>query len=144
MNASAASEPKTKERSSNSGRAAGAGTRAVSTILQSVGRRSCRGTRGIAATTRPRAAEIIEPWPDPVETAALLEELIKQLQRFVVFKYDTDPAAAALWIAFAWIHDAVAIHSPILAVMAPDINCGKSTMLGALKYLTPRPYAGVD
>ena len=61
-----------------------------------------------------------------------------------MFKYDIDPPAAALWIAFAWIHDIVAIHSPILAVMAPDINCGKSTMLGALARLTPRPFTGVE
>jgi putative DNA primase/helicase len=95
------------------------------------------------ATSSP-APESVELWPDAVETAALLEELIAQLKRFVVFKYDIDPPAAALWIAFAWIHDIAAIHSPILAVMAPDINCGKTTMLGALKYLTPRSFAGAE
>ena len=73
-----------------------------------------------------------------------MEELTKQLLRFIVFKYDIDPPTAALWIAFAWIHDIAAIHSPILAVMAPDINCGKSTMLGALARLTPRPFTGVE
>jgi hypothetical protein len=112
-------------------------------LAESLGEDPVAMREEFAAAAGPPATEVIEPWPEAVETAALLEELIAQLQRFVVFKYDTDPAAAALWIAFAWVHD-IAIHSPILAVMAPDINCGKSTMLGALKYLTPRPFAGVE
>ena len=99
---------------------------------------------GFAAATSPPVVESLAPWPDAVETAALLSALVEQLKRFVVFKYDIDPPAAALWIAFAWIYDIVAIHSPILAVMAPDINCGKSTMLGALARLTPRPFTGVE
>ena len=114
----------------------------LASLAEDLGEDHAAVREGFARTTRP-PPEIIVPWPEPVETAALLEGLIAQLQRFIVFKYDTDPAAAALWIAFAWVHD-IAIHSPILAVMAPDINCGKSTMLGALKYLTPRPFAGVE
>ena len=65
---------------------------------------------GFAAVTSPPALESLEPWPDPVETAVVLEELIKQLRRFIVFRHELDAVAVALWIMFAWIHD-VAVHS---------------------------------
>jgi hypothetical protein len=96
------------------------------------------------ATTRPPVAESLVPWPEAVETAALLSALVEQLKRFVVFRHDTDPIAVALWIMFAWAHD-VATHSPTLAATSPDEpDCGKSTLLGVLARLTPRPFSGVE
>jgi putative DNA primase/helicase len=44
---------------------------------------------------------------------------------------------------FAWIHS-VAVHSPNLDVTSPVPDCGKTTLLGVLSYLTPRPYKVVE
>ena len=87
--------------------------------------------------------ESVELWPEAVETAALLAELIEQLRRFIVFRHDTDATAVALWIMFAWIH-AIATHSPNLVATSPEPDCGKSTLLGVLARLTPRPVSGVE
>ena len=76
--------------------------------------------------------ESVELWPEAVETAALLSELITQLRRFIVFRHDTDATAVALWIMFAWIH-AVATHSPNLVVTSPEKDCGKTKLLGVLR-----------
>ena len=95
------------------------------------------------STSSPPDPESVELWPEAVETAALLAELIKQLRRFIVFRHDTDATAVALWIMFAWIH-AVATHSPNLVVTSPEPDCGKSTLLGVLARLTPRPVSGVE
>jgi hypothetical protein len=84
-----------------------------------------------------------ELWPEAVDTAALLEELIAQLQRFIVFRHSTDATAVALWLTFSWIH-AVATHSPNLAATSPEPDCGKSTLMGVLGRLTPRPFTSVE
>ena len=96
-----------------------------------------------ALSTCSPAPESVELWPEAVETAALLSELISQLRRFIVFRQDTDATAVALWIMFSWIH-AVATHSPNLVVTSPEPDCGKSTLLGVLGRLTPRPVSGVE
>ena len=103
-------------------------------------RRCARNSRCPPARPDPESVEL---WPEPVETAALLAELIKQLRRFIVFRHDTDATAVALWIMFSWIH-AIATHSPILVVTSPEPDCGKSTLLGVLGRLTPRPVSGVE
>jgi hypothetical protein len=89
------------------------------------------------STASPSRETAVEPWPDKVETAVLLPELIKQIQRFIVMSDDA-AITTALWTMFAWIHDAIAVHSPILAVTSADIDSGKSLLLHVLKYLTPR------
>ena len=96
-----------------------------------------------ALSTSSPDPESVELWPEAVETAALLSELIQQLRRFIVFRHDTDATAVALWIMFSWIH-AVATHSPNLVVTSPEPDCGKTTLLGVLGRLTPRPVSGVE
>ena len=54
----------------------------------------------------------VEPWPEPVSGASLLQAIVRRLKRHVIFSDDA-ARAVALWIAFCWTHDA-AIHSPIL------------------------------
>ena len=90
----------------------------------------------LAATSTP-SREGVEPWPDTVETAVILSELVKQAQRFIVISDDA-AIATALWAMFAWVHG-VATHSPILAITSADIDSGKSTLLHVLKQLIPRP-----
>jgi hypothetical protein len=84
-----------------------------------------------------------ELWPEAVETAKLLQELISQIKRFVVVHED-GAVAIALWTMMAWIHDAVATHSPILVITSAEPDSGKTTLLGLLAQLTPHPLSSAE
>src|SRR6202043_3452640 len=75
----------------------------------------------------------IEPWPEPVAGDALLRDIMRRLKRHIVFSND-EAVAVALWIAFAWTHDAVT-HSPMLLVTSAEKNSGKTTLLGLIRFL---------
>jgi hypothetical protein len=45
---------------------------------------------------------------------------------------------------FAWVHDEVATHSPILNINSAEPESGKSTTLGLLSFLTPRCVSSVE
>lgn len=79
----------------------------------------------------------VEPWPEPVDGSALLDELVATIRRFVICERHTADAAA-LWLAFTWLIDAVSV-APIANITAPLPNCGKSTMLDLFEKLTFRP-----
>jgi putative DNA primase/helicase len=49
-----------------------------------------------------------------------------------------------LWIMMAWIHDDVAVHSPILQITSAMPASGKSTMLGVISFLLPQCVATVE
>jgi hypothetical protein len=78
----------------------------------------------------------IEPWPAPVVGGPLLQSIVRRLKRHVVSN-DEAATAVALWIAFAWTHDA-ATHSPLLLVTSAEMNSGKTTLLGVIRFLLPR------
>jgi len=84
----------------------------------------------------------VEPWPDPVEARALLLELQAQLRRFVALD-DSAALAITLWTMFAWAHE-IASHSPLLILSSPDPDCGKTTCLGVIGKMTPRPQSAVE
>ncbi len=78
-----------------------------------------------------------EPWPKPVDGAALLDELVATFRRFL----DLPEGAAeteALWSVHAHAHDTAEV-SPILALTSPLPECGKTTNLEILSALVPRP-----
>jgi putative DNA primase/helicase len=79
----------------------------------------------------------LDPWPDSVDGAALLDALITAIARFCVLPPDSI-VAIALWVMFAHAHDA-AEHSPILALESPEKRCGKTTTLSIVADLVPRP-----
>jgi hypothetical protein len=97
------------------------------------------------ATSSSPPVEDSEPelWPETVETAKLLQELIDQVKRFIVVHED-GAVAIALWVMMAWIHDAVAVHSPLLVITSAEPDSGKTTLLGLLARLTPRPVSGAE
>jgi hypothetical protein len=84
----------------------------------------------------------IEPWDEPVDTHALLLELMAQLTRYVVV-HDDVAITIALWLLFSWIHE-VAVHSPLLIVTSTEPDSGKTTLLGAVGLLVPRAYSAVE
>jgi hypothetical protein len=85
----------------------------------------------------------VEPWPEPVDGDALIRDIIKKLRKHVVMPHDHG-LAIALWIILAWVHDEVAIHSPILDVTSAEPECGKSTTLAIVSFLAPRAICTVD
>jgi hypothetical protein len=78
-----------------------------------------------------------EPWPHRVNGAGLLYDLCKMFERHLVLpKYGAE--ALALSTLHAHAHDA-ARHSPILAIDAPDSDCGKTTTLKCVMRVVPKP-----
>jgi putative DNA primase/helicase len=78
----------------------------------------------------------VEPWPEPVEGAALLDEITAVIRRHAVLPPHTD-IAIALWIVLTHVIDKVRV-APILVVCSPDRRCGKSTLLALLARLVAR------
>lgn len=79
---------------------------------------------------------VVEPWPDPVSGAALLDDLAQCVRRHLVL-----PAhgyeAVALWTLHTYLVDA-ADYTPYLLVTSPVRECGKSTLLDLLLHLAHR------
>jgi hypothetical protein len=89
---------------------------------------------------RPLALPLPDPWPTPVEGAALLDEMVSVITTYVIM-----PRESAIAVALRCLHahafDASAI-SPRLFITSPEKRCGKSTLLGVIKALVPKPLPG--
>jgi len=81
--------------------------------------------------------EDVDPWPDPLDGARLLSEILTVVNRFCVLPHHSDILMAA-WVLHAWTHDAADI-SPILAFVSPEKRCGKTTALSVIGVLAPNP-----
>lgn len=81
--------------------------------------------------------EDVEPWPDPVEPAALLSEISATVRRFIICDPETADAVA-LWVTMTWLMDVVQV-APLAVITAPEKRCGKSQLLFLLGRLTHRP-----
>lgn len=86
--------------------------------------------------------EQIDPWPAPVDGAALLDEITETLLRYVAF--DAESArATALWIVFT--HSFEAFHfSPRMHISSPEKRCGKSTLLNVIDRLVSKPLLAMN
>jgi hypothetical protein len=85
-----------------------------------------------------------EPWPEPVGTAELLTELRAQLRRYIIVHDEAGETAIVLWIPFAWLHEPIAVHSPILLLEGADGGEGKTTGCGVVNFLTPRAFRAAE
>lgn len=95
-----------------------------------------RAARKQATVTRNDDGDI-EPYPQPIEPAKLLEEVVTTIRRFIVAEPET-MTAAALWIASTWFID-VAQVAPLAVITAPEKRCGKSQLLTLIGKLSRRP-----
>ena len=86
---------------------------------------------------------VVEPWPDPVDGDSLLRDIIGRIRRHIVCSHD-DALVIALWVIFSWVHEEVAIHSPLLLVTSAEPESGKTTTLNLVSYLAPRAIASVE
>jgi putative DNA primase/helicase len=78
----------------------------------------------------------VEPSADPVDGAALLNNLRQAFRRYIVLPKGADNALP-LWVLHAWTVDAGDI-SPLMVLVSPTKRCGKTSALTVLYFLTPR------
>lgn len=79
----------------------------------------------------------VDPWHEPVAGAAMLSEISRAIQRFIVCDVET-VTATALWCVAAWLIDSVNV-CPILLINAPEKACGKTQLLTVTGRLVPKP-----
>src|SRR6266436_1567873 len=77
-----------------------------------------------------------EPSADPVDGAALLNNLRQVFCRYIVLPKGAD-IALPLWLLHAWTAD-VGDISPLMVLVSPTKRCGKTSALIVLYFLTPR------
>jgi putative DNA primase/helicase len=99
---------------------------------------------GDGAGGQGRAIKLLQPdpWPEPVDGAALLSGLAQAIKRHMVM----EPGAAesiALWVVHTHALDAFGI-TPRLAITSPRPQCGKTTLLDLLFHLVLRPIQAVN
>jgi len=78
----------------------------------------------------------IEPWPDPIDPAAVLDETVAMLQRYAALP-DGAAEAMALWATHTHAPDSFAV-SPRLVLNSPEKRCGKTTALRLTGMLSAR------
>jgi putative DNA primase/helicase len=78
----------------------------------------------------------VEPWPDPVDGAELLDETITQLKRFVVAE-GHQLIAVALWVVHTHAFEAWWI-SPKLLIESATKRCGKTRLFEVIERLVRR------
>src|SRR5262249_48941560 len=71
-----------------------------------------------------------EAWPEPVDGAVLLDDLVAIVKKYVVLP-DGAAEASALWVLHTYCIEALDT-SPILAITSPQRRCGKTTLLTVL------------
>jgi 5S rRNA maturation endonuclease (ribonuclease M5) len=93
------------------------------------------GASPTASTANDPAHWNVTPWPEPVSGAAILDDICGVLTRYMVLpKHAAE--AIALWVLHAWAFDAWDI-SPLLIIVSPTKQCGKSTLLTVIYWITP-------
>jgi Protein of unknown function (DUF3631) len=84
----------------------------------------------------------LEPWPEPVNGAALLDELASAIGAHVVM-LEHFSHSGALWSLHTHLGDELSI-TPRLAICSPTKRCGKTTLLDVLSHLVRRPKMAAD
>ena len=84
-----------------------------------------------------KIAPTAEPWGEKVVASEVLDEICTSQARFLWMK-PSQRRAVALLITLTYLHDAVDIL-PILLVTSPEEECGKSTLLKFVLFLSNRP-----
>ncbi len=80
--------------------------------------------------------------PDPVDGAALLNDVRRFIARFVAFPTSAALDAVTLWAAHAHLVQS-GDNTPRLALLSPEPGSGKTRTLEVLELLTPQPMHGL-
>jgi len=78
----------------------------------------------------------VEPWPEQVDGADLLDALRAHFKRYVVLPEHAD-IALALWTLNSWVFESFDI-APYLSVTSPTRRCGKTVLMTLLYWLCRR------
>jgi Protein of unknown function (DUF3631) len=86
---------------------------------------------------RPIAIDDVEPWPGPVDGAAMLDEFIRVLQQYVVVSL-RQADAVALWVLHTYAGAAFDV-APYLWLRSAERRSGKTRLIGILRRVVRRP-----
>ncbi len=78
----------------------------------------------------------VEPWPDPVDPAQLLDEIVNVIRRFIILDLE-QAVAVALWIALTWFVAYVYVLA-LLIIDAPEKSCAKTLLLDLVGLMSAR------
>ncbi|MEC7118815.1 MAG: DUF3631 domain-containing protein, partial [Pseudomonadota bacterium] len=81
--------------------------------------------------------DYVKPWDEPVNGAALLDELTVIVNEHIACTSQV-AHATALWIAFTWCIEAAYV-APIACITAPEKQCGKTQLLTLIGMLCSKP-----
>lgn len=85
----------------------------------------------------------VAPWDEPNDTAALLDDVLAALKKYVIFPSEHAAVATTLWVAVT--HTLAAFQSaPRLAINSPEKRCGKTRLLDVVSALSWKPLATVN
>lgn len=85
----------------------------------------------------------VDPWPEQVAAPALLQEVIDKIGSHVAAR-PHEILTLASWTLMGWVHEIAATHSPFLVLTSAEAELGKTTTLGVLRFLVPKPYVVVE
>jgi putative DNA primase/helicase len=86
---------------------------------------------------RPLDLPEIEPWPDPVNGAELLDQVVACVRQYLILP-DGGAETIAFWVLHTHVFDCFT-NSPRLAITSPEKGCGKTTLLDVIGELVARP-----
>jgi putative DNA primase/helicase len=78
-----------------------------------------------------------EPWSDPIDGETMADAIAEIIRRAVVLAPEAADAVT-LWVILAHVHDA-ARFSPVLGIVSPSPECGKTTLLSTVGLMVPKP-----
>ncbi len=78
-----------------------------------------------------------EPWPNPVDGAQLVKDLVSTFNKYSVLPAGS-AEALALWTILSYCYDIFHLL-PMVALTSPEKRCGKTTTLETLSCLCRRP-----
>ena len=100
------------------------------------------GEGGDGKPGRPLEFKDPEPWPEPVDGATLLDDLVTLLERYASLP-NGGAVAGALWALYTWVFRAFAV-APNLMITAPERGSGKTQLTGLISWIVPRPFPVSD
>src|ERR1044071_3491465 len=84
----------------------------------------------------------VDPWPEPVDGKALLDQLVAVMRRFVILP-KWAPETLALWTLHTYAFQLRDV-STYIGLESPEKRCGKTTLLTVLSELVNRPIVAAN
>ena len=114
-----------------------AALKAVGVTIGDLERAMGAGEIGDGKQGRPIEWDDSEPWPEPVDKAALLDALRKLVEHYVDLPAGGD-VVMALWGLYTWCFDAFSV-CPNLMITAPERESGKTQATELMSWMVRRP-----